>query len=123
MAGIDELSNLIMQELEDYSEEVEKATKKEIEKVAKEVRNDLQNNPDVPVRTGEYKKSFKLKKTAEGPGYSRFRVYNKKHQLTHLIERPHATRNGGRTKAHPHWKQAQEIADKLPERIKKVLSK
>lgn len=56
-----------------------------------------------PVRTGEYKKSWKAQQNT-----SRLRsgatVYAKapKYRLTHLLEKGHAKRGGGRVKAIPH---------------------
>ena len=118
---IDGLAAAIAEELEGYSQEVDDIMQDEIDTLSKEVRNNLKNNPIIPEKTGEYKKSFYIKKVAQGKGYKRLRVANKKHQLTHLLDEGHLTSNGKRTKAFPHWKEAQQLADTLPERMKKRL--
>ena len=119
--SIDDLADVIAEELESYTEEVDDLMQDEIDKLSKEVRDNLKNNPDIPEKTGEYKKSFYIKKVAQGKGYKRNRTANKKASLTHLLEDGHLTSNGKRTRAFPHWKEAQELADTLPERMKKKL--
>lgn len=123
MAGIDDLSKLVIKELLEYSDEVEEIMCDEIEKCAMDVKSDLSNNVNTPVDTGKYKKSFYIKVEGKGKGFIRYRVANKKYQLTHLLEYGHAKVNGGRTRAYPHWINGQEIADELPERIKRRLGK
>lgn len=112
---------MIMDELRNYSEEVDNKMQKVIDEVTKEVLNNLENNPVIPKKTGEYSKSFYKRKLAQGKGYKRNLIASKKYQLTHLLENGHLTRSGTRTRAFPHWKQAQEIADTLPDRLKEVI--
>lgn len=110
--------------LEEERENVERISAEEIEKVATETVELLRNHPKIPQRTGKYKKSFTLKKISRKQSGTYYRVYaaGKQYRLTHLLEYGHATRNGGRTKAFPHWKDAQEFVQKLPERLKRRLS-
>lgn len=121
MANIGSFAEMILHELAEYSEEVDSIMQKRIEKKSKEICNMLKTHPNIPVNTGEYKKGFKIKKAAQGTGYKRNIIYNKKGQITQLLERGHATRNGGRTKAYPHWKDAQKMADELYEEMMKEL--
>ena len=119
---IDELAKAIAHEVESYTKEVDDVMKDEIDKLSNELVRDLKNDPIIPERTGKYKKGFRVKKTAEGTGYKKNTIYNTKYRLTHLLERGHETRNGGRTKAYPHWEHAQEKAETLDERIARRLS-
>lgn len=123
MAGVEELEKLVMSELDDYADEVEGVVQKVCASLAKEVQEDLLNNDGIPQQTGEYKKSFYVKKETYKNGKVKYRVANKKYRLTHLLEYGHAINGGtGRTRDFPHWIDGQEIADTLPERIKERLS-
>lgn len=123
MANVEDMAEIIIQELTDYSKDVEDIMKSEIEKLGKDTVDNLKSNPNIPIKSGKYKKSFYLKKLADGTGFCRFVVANRKYQLTHLLEYGHAKRNGGRTKAYPHWQQAQELTEELPDRIAERLNK
>ncbi len=113
----DDIVNEIMGQLVEYSEEVDEIMQDEIDQVSKDAKKDLSTNPIIPERTGEYKKSFRIKKVAQGSGYKRNVLYNKLHQLTHLLENGHLTRAGTRTRKFPHWERAQKIVDELPDRV------
>lgn len=123
MTSVEDFAAAIFGELESFSEEVDRALKEEVDLISKEAKKNLETNSKIPKKTGEYVKGFRVKKTAEGEGFYRKKVCNKKYQITHLLEKGHATKNGGRTKAYPHWKYAQEIADKLPDRFARRLEK
>jgi len=117
---IDELSNEIANILSNYNEDVEKTVEDELKRTAQELKRDIENNPNIPVssmETKHYKKQFAIKKN----GYGGYTLYNKKYQLTHLLEYGHATSNGGRTRAFPHWKQADEKAQNLFNTLKQRL--
>lgn len=125
MADIDNFANEIFRALLDYEEEADNKMQKQIDKKAKEIQKALKTHPNIPVETGDYKKSFKIKKAAQGRGYKRVKVYagNGEHTLTHLLEYGHLTRNGGRTRAFPHWRDAQKMADELFNEIQEALAK
>ena len=123
MASVDDLAKLIAHEMEQYSEDVDDIMQKEIDKISKEIVNDLKNNPIIPEKTGDYKKKFYAKKLGQGKGYKRVLIANRKAWLTHLLEHGHAIKTGGRTKEYPHWKNAQEKADTLVDRLKEAIKK
>lgn len=121
MISIDDLADTIFEELTNYKQEVDDKMQSEIDKMSKDVLNLLKTHPNIPERTGKYKKYFAIKKLAQGQGYKKTNIYNKHYRLTHLLEDGHLTRNGtGRTRKFPHWKDAQALADELPKRMMEV---
>ena len=115
---IENLSSAIAEELESYSKGVEDTIDKDIDRISDILVEELKNNSNIPERTGKYKKSFYKKVIAKGIGYKRVVVANKIHQLTHLLEKTHLTRNGtSRTKAYPHWETAQKRLEELMEEM------
>ena len=56
--NVSDLAAAISSELESYSREVDQKMQKEVDAISKEIVKELKNNPDIPVRTGNYKKSF-----------------------------------------------------------------
>ena len=121
MPGIEDFTDVIMNALQEESERVEKLAREEISGTAKDALKTIRNHPNIPIKTGDYKKSFALKKNSDGIGELSYTLYNKdpEYRKAHLLEYGHAKRGGGRTRAFPHWKDAQDIADKLPERLKR----
>lgn len=76
-----------------------------------------------PKRSGRYARSWKTKQQATSAGNKAHVVHSEKHyRLTHLLEKGHALRQGGRTRAYPHIKQAEEqaIADFEQELVKRI---
>ena len=124
--SVENFARLIAKSLEEYEEDVETAIEAVINEVAEETLQDLENNPIIPANRGKYKKGFYLKNVYKGKGrekgYYKLIVANKEFRIGHLLERSHLTRDGTtRTRAFSHWKQAQEIANTLPDKIKEVL--
>lgn len=121
---IDVFADEIMKQLKEYSSEVDETMKEEIDAVADEALEAVSSAARQKIKgTGKYRRGFRKKLVADGMGYHRVRLSNKVYQLTHLLEYGHVTRNGGHTRAFPHWEQGQKIADTLPERVEKRLKK
>lgn len=99
---MDDLSDLIVQSLVEYSEELEQELEQEKEEIADEAVEELRSNSPHG-RRGKYAKGWR--KTKQGTGWI---VHNKEARLTHLLEKGHAKRNGGRTKAQPHIQNVEE---------------
>lgn len=110
---IDKLSDAIMQELEDYSEDVAKAMKESVKKASEDCMTEIKNHITFTQRSGKYVKSFKLKTSYEDENTLRktWYVSGKEYRLTHLLEYGHAKVNGGRTRAFPHIKYGEKIAN------------
>jgi len=118
--NIDNLADMILKELENYSEGVTDGVKKAVDVVAKEVNKEIKRNVTFE-GTGQYVSSFKIKKTHEGrfnKGKT-WHVGGGDHRLTHLLEKGHAKRGGGRTRAYPHIIYGEQLAIKRMEELAK----
>ena len=121
MSSIDDLADLVMDGLREYSELADTAMKKAVRKTAASVRKEISEN--APKDTGTYAKSWATKKVAENSHKLEMTVHSKnRYQLAHLLEKGHAKRNGGRVAGHPHIAPAEENgADLLESLIRKEL--
>ena len=122
MTSIDDLTAEVMQGLSKYAELTDASMKKAVRKTANSVKNEISAN--APKRTGRYKKSWAARKTKENSHTLEMTVHSKnRYQLTHLLEKGHALRNGGRARAFPHIAPAEEHgAEMLEDLIRKELS-
>ena len=118
---IDNMAAEIMKGLDEYARLTTSDLKSSVRKAGTNVKKDIQAN--APKKTGAYSKSWSVKTTKETSDSLELTVYSpKKYQLAHLLEKGHAKRGGGRTKAMPHIAPAQENAVKeLENDIKKAL--
>lgn len=105
---VSQLSAAIEKELTLYAEETADKVKKSVKDVATSVRKDISEH--APKNRGKYAKSWRTKKTAETKTSVSYVVHANKdgYRLAHLLEHGHAKRNGGRTRAFPHIKPAEE---------------
>lgn len=111
--------------LDSYSREVQEATNKAIDSVAKESASKLRDTS--PRKTGDYAKGWKVKKERGRDGIQTVTVHNKtNYQLTHLLENGHVVRNKkgtyGRTRPIKHIAPVEEWAvDERPREIEERL--
>lgn len=115
MSGIriDALGAEIAKLMEGYASEVAAETKAEAKAVAKEAVKELkQTSPEGPgSRKGHYKDGWASKVERENAVSINIKVYNrKKPGLTHLLEKGHAKRGGGRVSGIPHIAPAEQRA-------------
>ncbi|MDD5956416.1 MAG: HK97 gp10 family phage protein [Lachnospiraceae bacterium] len=118
----EQLSDVIMEGLEEYKNLSTDAMKEAVEKTAKNVKKEIQGK--APVRTGKYKKSWKVTKTDENAEKLVMTVHAGRYQLTHLLEHGHAKRGGGRVAAIPHIAPAEaegvkELEDEITDALEK----
>ncbi|HCU2976139.1 HK97 gp10 family phage protein [Clostridioides difficile] len=118
---VDNLAEEIMKGLTEYKNLATADMKTAVRKAGRSVKKDIQAN--APKKTGAYSKSWTVKTTKETSESLELTVHSpKKYQLAHLLEKGHAKRGGGRTKAIPHIAPAEEKAAKdLEADIKRAL--
>lgn len=118
---VDGLASAIMETLQQYTDDVTAGIAKAEDLTAKECKANLEaDSPDGA--THKYKKGWKVTVTTNTPLEKHTVIHNKEYRLTHLLENGHATRNGGRTRAFPHIKKNEEIANSTFEkRVEEVL--
>lgn len=96
LKGVMKLSDEIEKALKTYTREVTEGMEAIQKDVGKESVAKLKSNS--PRDTGKYAKGWRLKRTSTG-----YTIHNAtSYQLTHLLEKPHAKRNGGRSTPIPH---------------------
>lgn len=98
-----------MDGLTEYAELATENMKKAVRKAGNTARKEISEN--APKRTGAYAKSWSVKTTKETSNALEVTVYSKnRYQLSHLLERGHAKRNGGRVAGKPHIAPAEKTA-------------
>ena len=117
--NVDEFVAALSKELSNYSEEITEGIKKAVDTVGKETNEEIKKHITFNQITGDYVKSFRVKKVHESKNkkIKTWHVANGNHRLTHLLEKGHALWQGGRTKAYPHIKYGEELAVKRMEEL------
>ena len=121
--SVDQMADAIMDGLLEYAELATDVMKDCVKKAGNTVKKETQAGASV--RTGKYKKSWAVKRQRETSSTLEVVVHSRnRYQLTHLLEKGHAKRGGGRVKAVPHIAPAEEKGVReLEEGIKRGLSK
>lgn len=118
--GLGQFESEMNQLLEDYGDEVNKALKKVVPKVAKETANQTNTNAvSAGIKGKKYVRSWTT--TVENNTLTGVEatVHSTQYRVAHLLEFGHAKQNGGRTRAFPHIAKAEEWGiEKLVSEIK-----
>ena len=86
--------------LNEYSHDIQDGITQSAFKVAENGKNKLKVTS--PKKSGDYRKGWRVNKR-QGNGYVHTTIYNATDwQLTHLLEKPHALRNGRLSKPQVH---------------------
>lgn len=116
---IGSIANEIAKQLVTYTNEVTDGLEKVKEEVSKDTVKHLKglNHPKL---TGDYAKGWRVKRVG-----SALIIHNKTdYQLTHLLEKGHAKRGGGRVNAIPHIGPAEEKAiEDYVSKVEKVIKR
>jgi hypothetical protein len=103
------LSKEIAKILDAYGKEVDDALKRASVTTADEIKETLRATS--PKKTGRYAKGWEVTSRAGPLGGKIWIIHNpSRYRLTHLLERGHALKGGGRTRAFPHIKKAENQA-------------
>ena len=128
--NIDQFADYIAKELANYTIAVADDVKQAAEDVAENMLSDIKG--DAPVRKGKgggkYKRAMRIK-TAYESNYDLRKVWyvqKPRYRLSHLLEKGHALRRGGRqigtVKAYPHIAKNEEKAIKeFNERVEEAI--
>lgn len=119
---IDEVGDMIIDIVGDYTKQVKEGLNETTEHYGKELLKVTKSK--APVRTGTYKRHLAVKKEKNMFGDVKSTVYVKDphYRLAHLLEKGHALPQGGRTKPQPHFKPAkEEVKSKYIRDIKDVI--
>ena len=109
--SIEDLEDAVMRELIEYSDEVTEELKENVMQTAKECMQDIKKK--APKLSGDYRKSWKVKKAYESATDIRVVIHSpKEYRIAHLLEHGHAKRGGGRVEGKPHIVPAAENAEK-----------
>ena len=112
MDALDEYKNVTDDDLDEIAREVAKEGAKKLKETSPKGEGS---------RKGHYADGWSVKYVQVGNGKFRFTVYNrKKPGLTHLLEKGHQMRQGGRARAIPHIKPVEEWCNEEFERRVKV---
>ena len=125
--NVDGLAKAIEDVLMDFIDVTDEACEKGVSATAKEAVKELRSaHPSGSGKYGswdkKYNKGWKVMQTKTDKRYHRkATIHNATdYQLTHLLEKGHAKRNGGRTRAFPHIAPvAEKCEDELVKNIKK----
>ena len=120
--SVDALASAINEALQEYRDLAAEDMKRVINEAGKTIRKEIKAR--APKESGQYAKSWRVKKIHEDSQTVELMVYSlKRYFLTHLLEHGHAKRNGGRVSARPHIAPAEEVGEeKLMKDLKKALA-
>lgn len=121
--AVDQMADAVMDGLLAYAELATDVMKDRVKKAGNTVKKETQGN--APVKSKRYQKSWAVKKQKESSNALEVVVHSRnRYQLTHLLEKGHAKRGGGRVRAIPHIAPAEEKGIReLEEGIRRGLSK
>lgn len=105
--NVNDMADAIMKGLMEYANVSAETVKNAVKKAGNIVKKEASAN--APKKSGKYKKSFTVTKQKETAESLTVVVHSKnRYQLTHLLEKGHAKRGGGRVEGIPHIGPAEE---------------
>ena len=105
--SVEQMADAISQSMAEYAELSNEIMKQSVAEVGQFVKKDIQGS--APVKTGQYKKSWAVRKVKENANTLVVAVHSRnRYQIAHLLEHGHAKRGGGRVAAIPHIAPAEQ---------------
>lgn len=105
--NVNDMADAIMKGLMEYADVSAETVKNAVKKAGNTVKKEASEN--APKKSGKYKKSFTVTKQKETAESLTVVIHSKnRYQLTHLLEKGHAKRGGGRVEGIPHIGSAEE---------------
>ena len=129
---VDQLASTIMEGLEEYADLIDADMREDVKAAADTAKKVIKEKAPVHSgaykygkrKPGSYKKSWRYKTTRETGNSFEITVYSSQPGLTHLLEKGHAKRGGGRTKAQRHIADGEQQAqDQLMRDIERDIRK
>jgi hypothetical protein len=119
---VEELADVVNASLTQYASTLTDTVKDAVKSASQTVKSEIEQR--APVLTGRYKKSFVITKTKETKdGLTEVVHSPTDYQLTHLLEKGHAKRGGGRVKARVHIAPAEKAGiEKLKTEVEKGIT-
>ncbi len=118
---VEALGEAIVKAMKELTTEAVKKINAATEPIAKKYVTQLKR--DAPKRSGRYAKGWKVSVGTGERGLRTSEIYNPKHyRLTHLLEKGHQLRQGGRAKARPHFISIEEnVHAEFEKEVEKIL--
>ena len=118
---IGDLADVIMETLEEYADLAAEDVKQAVKDAGETIKKEICAN--APKDTGDYAKSWAVKKSKETSNSITMTVYSRnRYYLAHLLEFGHAKRNGGRVAGKSHIAPAEEKGiQQLEEEVERSL--
>lgn len=118
--SVDNFAAEIVKQMTTYTEAVTKGIEKVTDETASKILTDVKTSARSP--HGDYRSGF-AKKNKSLPGNRHYVVWNRRYySLVHLLEKGHALRSGGRTRAFPHMGPAeQKYVPEYEAKVKQVI--
>ena len=124
----DELVGALTSAFSKYSSEIRDKIDSRVEEIGNEAVEEVKSLSPVyagknkKLKKGKYRKGWRCE-IEKSRGTIKVTVHNEQYQLTHLLEKGHAKRGGGRVAGQPHIAPAEEYAvGELENKIKRGLS-
>ena len=117
---VDQLADTIAEAVKAYTDDVTAGIEKAVDETAIKILQEVK--AAAPSPHGNYRSGFK-KNNLSTPNNRKYAVWNAKfYRLVHLLEKGHAKRGGGRTRAFPHMGPAERTnCAALEDKVKQII--